>query len=99
MAKISMIAARRMHYGTRRLKAGDYFTATRSEAALFRALRWANDGAAPAARIATLTPAKVIEHVESDLDVLRTEYADRAGKAADRRWGVSRLKTEIEALP
>jgi hypothetical protein len=44
-----------------------------------------------APRAAVLDPA-------DDLDVLRTEYEMRAGKPADKRWGATRLKTEIEAL-
>jgi hypothetical protein len=39
MKMVSMVATRRMRYGTRRLVAGDTFSATRDEARIFRALR------------------------------------------------------------
>jgi hypothetical protein len=94
-----MVAGRPMRYGTRRLRAGDMFSATHGEATIFRALRWASDAAdrVQVGREDYVLRAAAMQ-AEDDIDVLRTEYELRAGKTADKRWGVARLKSEIEAL-
>jgi hypothetical protein len=114
MKRVHLVAAKPMRYGTRRLKAGETFDASRAEAQIYRAIGWASDvpATAPApVRAARVVHAAVLRaaddgelrtavmQVDDDLDVLRTEYEMRADRAADKRWGVTRLKSEIEDLP
>ena len=46
-------------------------------------------------------PAPVLVQTEpvadAEIDALRAEYETRTGRTADRRWGIARLKAEIEA--
>ena len=60
MKRVAMIAAKPMRYQTRRLRAGDAFHATRSEAVVYRAVGLASDAATVPAKPATKPAEKVL---------------------------------------
>jgi len=80
---MKLTANKRFHYNTRRLMAGDEFDADDRHAR-------------------TLVAAQLASHADAELpdmtniDSLRA-HAARRGVNVDRRWGVRRLRSEIEA--
>jgi hypothetical protein len=93
--KVKMIATGLSRYGTRRLMAGDEFEATAKDAKLLKAIRKADYSKATAKAPPAIEqpPAPVAE-----IDALRAEFEARSGEAPDKRWGVPRLREEIDGL-
>jgi hypothetical protein len=104
MKRIPMIASKVLTYGTRRLRAGDTFEATPQHARVLTAVGLARE----TARISVPAPKPVSKPapvrpplppiVETELSQLRYDYEVKTGSKADMRWGVARLRAEIEAL-
>lgn len=101
MRTVTMIAAIPMRYGTRRLRAGDEFQATRKHAWLLNALKRAKVAPkVPAALEPVAAPvAPVVAPVPADdLEALRARYQELTGRRPHHRAGVDKLKAEIAAL-
>lgn len=103
--KLPLIASRPLVYGTRRLKAGDTFEATRSDARVLVILKKATF-ARPVGNLAPPSPeiARKISKATSaapagvaDLKALRAEYQSLVGKRPAPRWDVATLKAKIAA--
>lgn len=79
----NLIATKPLTYATRRLKAGDGFTARSDRDAriliAIRKARVAPDGVEPS----------------TDLEDLREAYRDLKRDEPDKRWGAARLKREL----
>lgn len=85
--KQKMIANSRMTYGTRRLKAGDDFEATRGYARVLTAIGKAH----PAGEVAK--PAKLPAH--DAISLLRAEYERVHGKRPFMGWDEDKLREKI----
>lgn len=83
--KTKLIASRAMRYGTRALRAGDEFEASRRDARLLVAIGRASEAKEP-------EPVK--PEPEDDIEALREE-AQALGVHVDGRWGAKRLRDEI----
>lgn len=82
----NLVATRSLTYATRRLKAGDYFTArSDKDARILVAIRKARS--APARE-----PGSV---VESDLAALRSEYEAAIGKRPFMGWDAEKLREKL----
>lgn len=79
--KSLLIATQPLTYGTRRLRTGDSFVADQGDGPVY----------------VTLGLAKTAPPVdESDLDAWRENYRAVFGRSADGRWGIDRIRKEIE---
>lgn len=85
--KQKMIAKSRMTYGTRRLKAGDDFEATRGYARVLNAIGKASPAGADA------KPAKLPEH--DAITLLRAEYERVYRKRPFMGWDEGKLREKI----
>lgn len=120
--KTKLIALKAFRYGRERIKAGQSFTAARSDAKLLVAIAHAKhdkpveirkvittkvEKPAPAYRlvkpqrptesVANTTPAISTED-STEIDILRLEFLIKTGSNPDRRWGVTRLQSELNSL-
>jgi hypothetical protein len=79
-----MVAAKSFFYGTRALRAGDEFDVQRPTARLLVAVGRAREAVVPA-------------EPEETVETLRAKAKEAGIKKIDARWGIARLKAEIEA--
>lgn len=84
-----LIALKPLTYGTRRLRAGDEFEATRNDCVIYPMVGLAAHKPEP-------DPAEAIR--AAILTDLQAQYHALAHKPADKRWGIRRLRREIEGL-
>lgn len=90
---MKMVALTKFNYGTRRLKAGDEFEPSLGNQDLMISLSLARelpDGSDPDAKY---------ERAEIGLDIWREQYRMIYGHRCDMRWGVKRIRQEIQKIP
>ncbi len=81
--KTSMIATKAMTYGTRRLKAGDEFVASRRDARLLAAIGRAEYSTA------------AMKSEEDELQKLRAAYQEKIGKRPYHGWDADTIKAKM----
>lgn len=90
---MKMVALTKFNYGTRRLQAGDEFEPDLGNHDIMIALSLARtlpDDSDPEVKY---------ERSEIDLDNWREQYRMIYGHRCDMRWGVKRIRQEIEKVP
>lgn len=86
----NMIAMKRMTYGTRRLKAGDPFTASRRDARVLDAIGKATYGTRD------LIAAPVERQPADDMQALRARYQEVVGKRPFPGWDAAELQRRMD---
>ena len=89
-----VVLADKMEYGTRALRAGQTFEVSDADAywlELIGNARLAKDKERP-----NLAP-RVATSIDAELERWRACYLAATGKAPDKRWGLARLRQELEA--
>jgi hypothetical protein len=107
MKRIPMIAAKSLTYGTRRLRAGDTFDASRQDVRVLTAVGLARETNRPPPPPNTQSAKgdaprrepdlRSMEDANTDIDMLRQQYQAIKGREPDKRWRVARLRAEIES--
>lgn len=87
---VDLVAVKPLTYATRRLRAGDTFSAAARHAEALKIVGKAAD--APVAPKVNAVPAP------DPLEALRARYGELSGQEANKRWGEARLQKEIAYL-
>lgn len=97
-----LIAKRDMRYGTRRLKAGDYFEASKRDAKVLAAVKRADY--APGNRMPSNVPPipeglkKQVEQQDGEeIKGLREQYASKFGKRPYMGWDAETIRQKLAA--
>jgi hypothetical protein len=98
MTRIHMIASKRLRYGTRALRAGDTFEATRQDARVLTAVGLAREARAnvyaPLVNVPVRKPAPVVD----ELETLREAYKAKTGRRPHYTWTAERIREAIADL-